>query len=118
MMAVLCRPPQHAALRAALGERGQDELQGTARGERPVGKVPVVARTHAEHAQAIEHTAQHQRAWADAGPDRGETAQMDQHEGYRRRIDDIGVLGTSAGAWCARRHRNGRDRQSIPQLGP
>ena len=62
MMAMHGRPPEHAALGAALGQHGQEELRKAARGEGPVGEISVVAGADAEHPQAIEHAAQHQRS--------------------------------------------------------
>ena len=98
MVSVLGRPPQHAALRAALRQHGQHELHEAARGERPVREIAVVAGAYAEHPNTIEHAAQRQGAQAHARPDRGEAAQMGGQERYRRRIDDVPMPGGAGGS--------------------
>ena len=51
-------PPQHAVLIGGLCPDSQYELKGPARTKGTMGKVPVVADTHADHSACVGHETQ------------------------------------------------------------
>ena len=81
VMAMVDGPPQHRFLRRGLRQKGEDELEDAPRRIGFVREQPVVAGRHCEHAQHIERQGQRKRFKRHAGPDRGETAEMDKDEG-------------------------------------
>src|SRR5262245_32145903 len=91
MMAVLGGPPQHALLRGALRQQGENELEGAAGREGAMREVAMIAGTDGEDAQPIEHKANGNRLPSDAGPDRRRAGEMHQHEGDGGGIDDVAV---------------------------
>ena len=93
-MAVLGGPPQDAALRTALREEGEDELEHPAGRKGAVREIAVIPRRDGEHAQPVQPDAQRDRRPGDAGPDRGKTAQMHEQEGDGGRVGDVTAGGT------------------------
>ena len=83
MLTVVSRPPQNAALGGALREKGQDEGEGPACPEAPVGEIAVIAGGDPEHPERVEPDRDHQIAQVDAGPERSQAAKMDGDEGGR-----------------------------------
>lgn len=67
VVAVMLCPPDDALLRTRLGTPGQNELENPAGLEGLVAEVPVVARGHREHVDAVERDAADSRFPGDAG---------------------------------------------------
>jgi hypothetical protein len=88
---VLGGPPQNALLRAAQGEKCEDELKHSAGGVGPMRKVAVVTRADGKDAQPIKRHADRNVLPGDTGPDRCEAGQMHQHEREGGRINDVVV---------------------------
>src|SRR5208337_2963018 len=87
VIAVVARPPQHALLRRALRQRGENELKGAAGLESAMREIAMVAGPDGENPQPVEADADRQRLHSDAGPDRPKARQMHKDEGHGGRID-------------------------------
>ena len=99
MVPMLGRPPQHALLRGALRQDREHELEGAAGRIGAVREIAVIARADREDAQPVEHHADDHRLPGDAGPDRREAGEMDQHERHCRRVHDVVVRGRARAVW-------------------
>src|ERR1700710_1486155 len=97
VMAMLGRPPQHALLRAALGEKGEDELEGPAGREGAVREIAMVAGGDREHTKPVERHAKRDRRPCDPGPDRRETAQMHDQERNDGGVEDVVIVARGSG---------------------
>ena len=82
-------PPQHALLRRRLRHRCENELKSAAGFIGAMRKVAVIAGPDGEDPEPVETDPNRQRLNRDAGPDRGKASQMNDHERYGGRIDDI-----------------------------
>src|SRR5205085_8051382 len=67
-------------------------LEGAAGRERTMREIAMIAGADGEHAQPIERDADRDRLPGDAGPDRGHTGEMHQHERDGGWINDVAVL--------------------------
>ena len=61
-------------------------------------EIPVISRADREHAQPVQRHADRDRLPGDAGPDRGEAAEVHSDEGQGGRIHDVVMrVGVSVG---------------------
>lgn len=97
VVAVLGGPPQHALLRRALGENSENELEGSAAREGAVREVAVVPRCDGEDPQPINGDADDHRLKRHAGPERGQTRDMNERERNGGGIDYVVVLVAALG---------------------
>jgi hypothetical protein len=90
---VLGRPPQHALLRARLGQQCKQKLECPAGRIGSVREVPVMASPDGKDAKPVKPKAKRDRLPGDFRPNGRQASQMNQYEWYGRRIDDIFVFG-------------------------
>src|SRR5262249_299697 len=93
---VLGRPPQHALLRARLGQQCKQKLECPAGRIGSVREIPVIASPDGKDAKPVKPKAKRNRLPCDSRPDGRQASQMNQYEWNGRRIDDIFVFGVEA----------------------
>src|SRR5262245_59289461 len=96
VVSVLGRPPQHALLRARLGQQCKQKLECPAGRIGSVREVPVIASPDGKDAKPVKPKAKGNRLPGDPRPNGRQASQMNQYEWYGRRIDDIFVFALEA----------------------
>src|SRR4029453_20506 len=90
---VLGRPPQHALLRARLGQQCKQKLECPAGRIGSGREVPVIASPDGKDAKPEKPKEKRDSLPGDSRPNGRQASQMNQYEWYGRRIDDIFVFG-------------------------
>lgn len=79
VMSVVCHPPTRSVLRCGASQPGQNELEPSARLERPVAEVTMVACGNAEHLDEVANSTQYEDGQVRAGEEYRKASQM-QHD--------------------------------------
>src|SRR5262249_24577195 len=93
---VLGRPPQHALLRARLGQQCKQKMESRDGRIGSVREVSVIASPDGKDAKPVKPKAKGNRLPGDPRPNGRQASQMNQYEWYGRRIDDIFVFALEA----------------------
>src|SRR5215510_15571111 len=96
VVSVLGRPPQHALLRARLGQQCKQKLECPAGRIGSVREVPVITSPDGKDAKPVKSKAKRNRLPGDSRPNGRQASHMNQYEWYGRRIDNIFVFGLGA----------------------